>query len=171
MKPTEKPVTASAESQQAPAFSAQVEETAAANRQDGVHEAAASSVTVMEKPRAKDTAVAAKQPGASFTANTTVAEMEGNVPKASGLRDQTVLLDEGELLGTASKHVKNYLIAEADGKENELEADNIIIGRSPKAAQLIDTGVGVSRSHVELVKLSDTYGVKDLGSKNGTFFK
>lgn len=169
VKQSEEPVTASAETQQAPAFSKRIEETTTANQQDGVHEAAASSVAVVDKPRTKNTAETAKKPAASFTGNTAVADLEEDVPKASGLRDQTVLLDEGDLLGTTSKQVKNYLIAEADGKKNELEADNIIIGRSPKAAQLVDTGVGVSRSHVELVKLSDTYGVKDLGSKNGTF--
>ena len=92
------------------------------------------------------------------------------VQVSAALRDQTMLLDEEEILGNAKK-VENYLIVDENGKEEKikLDEDNFIIGRAEKGTNFVATGSGISRLHIELVKLSDTYGIKDLGSKNGTF--
>lgn len=43
-----------------------------------------------------------------------------------------------------------------------------MIGRSAEAAQHIDETMGISRAHVELVKVSEQWKVKDLGSRNGS---
>lgn len=86
--------------------------------------------------------------------------------------DQTMLLDETEMMPEKSKRkVRNYLVIDRDGAEEEiqLEKDNFIIGRAEKGTDFIEKAVGISRLHVELVKLSDTYGIKDLGAKNGTY--
>lgn len=86
--------------------------------------------------------------------------------------DQTMLLDETEMIPEKSrKKIRNYLVIDRDGAEEEiqLEKDNFIIGRAEKGTDLIEKAVGISRLHVELVKLSDTYGIKDLGAKNGTY--
>ena len=90
----------------------------------------------------------------------------------SQLNDQTMLLDEKEMLPVQTgKKVNNYLIIDRNGKEEEigLDKDNFIIGRAEKGTDLIEKAVGISRLHVEFIKLSDTYGIKDLGAKNGTY--
>lgn len=91
-------------------------------------------------------------------------EYEGNV-------DQTILLDyEEEGMDNQQKVVDNYLLVKNEGnREIELLQETVIIGRSDKNTTISTQSVGVSRTHAELVKLSDTYGVKDLGSKNGTY--
>lgn len=86
--------------------------------------------------------------------------------------DQTMLLDETEMIPEQSKKkIRNYLVINRDEAEEEiqLEKDNFIIGRAEKGTDFIEKAVGISRLHVELVKLSDTYGIKDLGAKNGTY--
>ncbi|MGX9930735.1 DUF6382 domain-containing protein [Virgibacillus salarius] len=90
---------------------------------------------------------------------------------SSNQRDQTMLLDEEELHGKKLPKVKNYLLVKREEAEEsiELEKDNYIIGRAEKGTDYVEKSVGVSRLHIELVKLSDTYGIKDLGSKNGTY--
>lgn len=141
------------------------------------HQAAVATIPVKKKPQTThsnyEELVTLNNAQAAPTltkANETVTDIELDITLASNIRDQTVLLDEEELLAGSSKRVKNYLIAETNGHEEiEITAENIIIGRSEKGAHLVDKAVGISRMHVEFVKLSDTYGVKDLGSKNGTF--
>ncbi|ASK62853.1 hypothetical protein CFK37_12190 [Virgibacillus phasianinus] len=91
---------------------------------------------------------------------------------SSNQRDQTMLLDEEEInTGGKSTALKNYIMVKrADGEERiDLESDNFIIGRADKGTDFVEKGIGISRLHVEFVKLSDTYGLKDLGAKNGTY--
>lgn len=91
---------------------------------------------------------------------------------SSNQRDQTMLLDEEELnSGEKRPVIKNYILVEREGEEEkiDLEKDNFIIGRVDKGTDFVEKGIGISRLHVEFVKLSDTYGLKDLGAKNGTY--
>ncbi|MCM3739545.1 DUF6382 domain-containing protein [Oceanobacillus luteolus] len=86
--------------------------------------------------------------------------------------DETMLLDASEMIPQANKpKVQNFLITNRDGSEEriELNSDNFIIGRAEKGTDFVENGVGVSRMHVEFIRLSDTYGLKDLGAKNGTY--
>nr|WP_239587995.1 DUF6382 domain-containing protein [Gracilibacillus alcaliphilus] len=86
--------------------------------------------------------------------------------------DQTTLLDEKEMIPQkAKKKIRNYLTIDRDGvmEEIQLDKDNFVIGRAEKGTDFMEKGVGISRLHVEFVKLSDTYGIKDLGAKNGTY--
>ncbi|MDY0408518.1 DUF6382 domain-containing protein [Virgibacillus soli] len=91
-------------------------------------------------------------------------------PMSNAYPDETVLL-ETELLGEPTPTVKNILITERNGKEEEisLEGETVIIGRAEKGTNIINKDRSISRLHIELTRLSDTYGLKDLGSKNGTF--
>lgn len=84
--------------------------------------------------------------------------------------DQTVLLDESTETIEVSPSCKNYLLlfTEEGEKEIELLEETVVVGRADKGTIIRSEGLGVSRFHVELIKLSDMYGIKDLGSKNGT---
>ena len=83
--------------------------------------------------------------------------------------DETTLLNEEMILGKPK--VLNYLTKENGEKieKIELTKENIVVGRAGKGTDVIEKGTGVSRLHFELIKLSDTYGIKDLGSTNGTY--
>lgn len=91
---------------------------------------------------------------------------------AEQVHDETMLLDESEMV-TAPKiaKAKNYLLVNREGNEEriELDTDNFVIGRTEKGTNFVEKGIGVSRMHIEFIKLSDTYGIKDLGAKNGTY--
>jgi hypothetical protein len=89
--------------------------------------------------------------------------------------DDTVLLEEEPEVGDVSAiKVENFpvLTRESEGEESipvEVDQQNFIIGRNDEAVSYVETAVGVSRIHVEIVKINDeSYGVKDLGSKNGS---
>ncbi|PAV28975.1 hypothetical protein CIL05_13420 [Virgibacillus profundi] len=104
--------------------------------------------------------------------NNDYSEVNSSDSYGNQLNDQTMLLDENEMLPQNSgERVNNYLVIEREGIEEniELDTDNFIIGRAEKGTNLCEKGVGISRLHVEFIKLSDTYGIKDLGAKNGTY--
>lgn len=84
--------------------------------------------------------------------------------------DQTILLDESKEPVQEELPCKNILLLQSeDGeKEFELTDDTVVVGRADKGTTIKSEGLGVSRFHIELIKLSDMYGIKDLGSKNGT---
>ena len=84
--------------------------------------------------------------------------------------NETLLLDHMEPNKELNK-VENYLVTvdEDNGRVRPLTEENIVIGGAERGATILDNGLGVSRLHAELIKLSDTYGIKDLGSKNGTY--
>jgi len=82
--------------------------------------------------------------------------------------DQTELLDHN---GVSSQ--ENFcLVWKSKDKDNRgripLEGNSLIIGRSAEAAQHVDETTGISRAHVELLRVSEQWKVKDLGSRNGT---
>lgn len=80
--------------------------------------------------------------------------------------DRTGLLKkENNLVTTAC-----YLVYESDGTGNRiaLQGKSFVIGRSSEAAQHVDVSDGISRAHVELLRVSDQWKVKDLGSRNGS---
>ncbi|RKP53819.1 FHA domain-containing protein [Cohnella endophytica] len=49
-----------------------------------------------------------------------------------------------------------------------LSGQSLVIGRSADVAQHVDESTGISRAHVELIRVSDQWKVKDLGSRNGS---
>jgi pSer/pThr/pTyr-binding forkhead associated (FHA) protein len=63
-----------------------------------------------------------------------------------------------------------YLVCEngGNGSRIDLGGDSLVIGRSTEAAQHVDTASGISRAHLEILKISDHWKVKDLGSRNGS---
>ncbi|WP_368652973.1 DUF6382 domain-containing protein [Ornithinibacillus sp. 4-3] len=97
--------------------------------------------------------------------------VEQETEKAAFYNDQTILLDyENDSEIQLAPTTKNYLINQNDElTEIELVNETIVIGRAEKGTEISTKSAGVSRFHAELIKLSDTYGIKDLGSKNGTF--
>lgn len=88
--------------------------------------------------------------------------------------DETVLLNEHKLEdgrnGENIHFTQPRLRLERDGKTIEIEVnqEHFIIGRNPDVAQYVEDSNGVSRAHVEIMLINDMYGIKDLGSKNGT---
>ncbi|MFA1819799.1 DUF6382 domain-containing protein [Virgibacillus oceani] len=86
--------------------------------------------------------------------------------------DETMLLDESEMVSESKlRKAQNYLLVDREGTEErmELDEDNFVIGRAEKGTNFVENSIGVSRMHIEFIKLSDTYGIKDLGAKNGTY--
>jgi hypothetical protein len=53
-------------------------------------------------------------------------------------------------------------------EEINIDSDHFVIGRNPDKVQYVENTLGVSRAHLEIIRIDDSYGVKDLGSKNGT---
>jgi pSer/pThr/pTyr-binding forkhead associated (FHA) protein len=50
-----------------------------------------------------------------------------------------------------------------------MKGNTFTIGRGETEADYAENEVGISRLHAEIYKAVEGYGVKDLGSKNGTF--
>ncbi|MFS1512616.1 DUF6382 domain-containing protein [Chengkuizengella sp. SCS-71B] len=89
--------------------------------------------------------------------------------------DQTVLLGSGSLLEfNKVKEPEVYLnISELGNSEVErvdVEIEHFLIGRDPTIVNYEINKVGVSRAHLEIIKVDEgQYEIKDLGSKNGSF--
>ena len=85
--------------------------------------------------------------------------------------DDTVLLEE-EKEEIHDSSVTSYPVLEADRNGDiesiSIETDHFTIGRSAESAEYVEDSVGISRVHIELIRIEDSYGLKDLGSKNGT---
>jgi len=84
--------------------------------------------------------------------------------------DDTVLLSEDEEEMVSDTRRDPFLIVERDGEEESIviSDSHFIIGRNAASANYVEDTVGVSRVHAEFIRIDDSYGVKDLGSKNGT---
>lgn len=105
----------------------------------------------------------------SFPADTTMLAPEN---------DDTVLLGEENDLVAASMEPKvttlpeAKLVRKAEGEESStirMDARSFLIGRNADAVDYADAAVGVSRIHAEIIRIDNqSYGVKDLGSKNGS---
>lgn len=85
--------------------------------------------------------------------------------------DDTVLLDDG---GEDDIHLNQrteaYLEIDRAGELEKitLSGNHFTIGRNETAVNYSEDSVGVSRIHIEFIKIENSYGVKDLGSRNGT---
>ena len=88
-----------------------------------------------------------------------------------GIEEATDLLDEPTTLEDGETVIETIAYLEVDnGKEvrtEEITTDNYIIGRNENLKNYI-FNTNVSRRHIEIVKDSDQYFIKDLKSKNGT---
>lgn len=99
-------------------------------------------------------------------ANTPESAREPGTTWLDARPDQTALLerwDAGEAEGFC-------LVWKTKDRESRipLQGQSFVIGRSAEAAQHVDDTMGISRAHVEFVRVSDRWKVKDLGSRNGT---
>lgn len=131
-------------------------------------------------PASEPTIAAAAAPHAQEAqqpAATAVAEPVSSAPAepsygvdTSLLSDDTVLLEEDE--EEVVEEVKTWptltIEREQGSEEITISESNFVIGRNPEAAQYVEESTGVSRMHVEFVRIENSYSVKDLGSKNGT---
>lgn len=92
------------------------------------------------------------------------------VPETTWLaipNDRTTYLQQEKSPVTES----HYLLRENKGSPHErilLQGQSFIIGRSSDVAAHVDPSVGISRAHAELIKVSEQWKVKDLGSRNGS---
>lgn len=95
------------------------------------------------------------------------------------LKDKTSLLanknNETELLKETIEERNNlksraFLVSKNGNEKEEVEiiGDSFIIGRNPLSVNYIDKSKGISRIHLEILKTDKGYGVRDLGSKNGS---
>jgi pSer/pThr/pTyr-binding forkhead associated (FHA) protein len=89
--------------------------------------------------------------------------------------DDTVLLEDEANLSTTSTAPSNVTAilskTSPDGQEEtiELNRNNFLIGRNADAVSYAEEATGVSRLHAEIIQIDSTsYGIKDLGSKNGS---
>lgn len=88
--------------------------------------------------------------------------------------DDTVLLDEEDDMpdGPNEQFQMPYIIRTAEDGETttiQVEHANFLIGRNADSVSFVDDTKGVSRLHAEIIRIDATsYGIKDLGSKNGT---
>ncbi|WP_102272005.1 DUF6382 domain-containing protein [Cytobacillus massiliigabonensis] len=85
--------------------------------------------------------------------------------------DDTVLLADGEEEDNSfQQKLEPYLEVERDGEREKisLSESHYTIGRNEEAVHYVEDSVGVSRIHLEFIQIDNSYGVKDLGSRNGT---
>ncbi|MGP4064998.1 DUF6382 domain-containing protein [Oceanobacillus sp. M65] len=89
--------------------------------------------------------------------------------------DDTVLLEDEANLSATSTAPSNVTAilskTSPDGQEEtiELNRNNFLIGRNADAVSYAEEATGVSRLHAEIIQIDSTsYGIKDLGSKNGS---
>ncbi|RHW33100.1 DUF6382 domain-containing protein [Oceanobacillus profundus] len=90
--------------------------------------------------------------------------------------EDTVLLEEESNLSVATMEkevdISATLIrtsADEAPQTIAIHTNNFLIGRNEEAVNYPDTAVGVSRIHAEIIKIdSSSFGIKDLGSKNGS---
>lgn len=148
------------------------------SQQPSVSKSASSNEWQPEKPNRyesnpqSEAAFELPQQESAFTMDSTVGNNAIAGEPSAQVYDETMLLDQSEMVPESKiRKARNYLIVDRNGTEEtiELDAENFVIGRAEKGTHYVESGVGVSRMHVELVKLSDTYGIKDLGAKNGTY--
>ncbi|MFD1017678.1 DUF6382 domain-containing protein [Thalassobacillus hwangdonensis] len=69
-----------------------------------------------------------------------------------------------------NQKVHPYLTVNRNGEIESIniKESNFLIGRNAEKVHYVEDIDGVSRIHAELVTINNSYGVKDLGSKNGT---
>lgn len=80
--------------------------------------------------------------------------------------DRTEILESSQRVPKAS----SYLVWETggDGSRVPLGELSVVIGRSAEAAHHVDETYGISRAHVEVLRIAEQWKVKDLGSRNGS---
>ena len=67
------------------------------------------------------------------------------------------------------REMKKATLVFSSGKKVMMDGERLVIGRNPDAVDFVVNTIGVSRAHLELVMLNNgTYGIKDLGSSNGS---
>jgi len=116
-----------------------------------------------------------KPPGFSGVAKPSIAVTAEEIPERRAIapettwitgQEQTALLDQKQVSPTQS-----YCLVWKSKDETfriPLQGGSLVIGRSAEAADHVDETVGVSRAHVEFVRESEQWKVKDLGSRNGS---
>ncbi len=94
-----------------------------------------------------------------------VSQNTGTLPGENSL--ETVLLRKERM----SPRVRASLIPKETNSENSisLSKDNYIVGKSVAGADIVLQSAAVSRAHARLSWVDETYGITDLGSRNGTW--
>ncbi|WP_096186967.1 DUF6382 domain-containing protein [Evansella halocellulosilytica] len=85
--------------------------------------------------------------------------------------EDTVFLGDDEDEAVESKAIPLPRFEfEKDGERKQvtINKSHFLVGRNPSSVDYVEESVGVSRAHLEFIKIDDQYGIKDLGSKNGT---
>lgn len=92
---------------------------------------------------------------------------------ATALLPREDRLEKGEqVTGNTAPYLERNGEGEGGPPEKiELNRSSFIIGRSPEVAQYVEQSEGASRVHAEISKGTEGYIIKDLDSRNGTFYK
>ncbi|WP_284139660.1 DUF6382 domain-containing protein [Virgibacillus sp. LDC-1] len=111
---------------------------------------------------------------AAFKAHQTVAAGNMDTTLLEEDADDTVLLEENMRIAQ-EEPVHDHMPLLTRTSENEepsqikINATNFLIGRNKDTVNYVEDALGVSRVHAEIIKIdSMSYGLKDLGSKNGS---
>ncbi|WP_054950891.1 DUF6382 domain-containing protein [Numidum massiliense] len=97
----------------------------------------------------------------------------GQGEATAGQDDPTVILgDEEDDAGDAYALPHSVPFLEVKRGEDvervAIDRDHFTVGRHPQKCQYVEDSIGVSRQHLEFIRIGDLYGVKDVGSKNGS---
>lgn len=94
---------------------------------------------------------------------------------ATALLPQEQVPDKGHELERMKRNVPYLERCDAekggDTEKIELNRTSFIIGRSAEVAQYVEISEGASRVHAEISRSPEGYILKDLDSRNGTFFQ
>lgn len=88
--------------------------------------------------------------------------------------DDTVLLEDESNLNFSQMGEEKLALLQRTGEDGKtikivINQKNFLIGRNADSVHYTEDATGVSRIHAEIIKIDATsYGLKDLGSKNGT---
>ncbi|MUK87042.1 FHA domain-containing protein [Ornithinibacillus sp. L9] len=110
-----------------------------------------------------------------FSAHQSIAASSIDTTSLTLQNDDTVLLEDEANLDIQQADDQGVIPllqrTSDDGKMNTvvINSNNFLIGRNADSVHFAEDATGVSRIHAEIIKIDATsYGLKDLGSKNGT---
>jgi hypothetical protein len=92
----------------------------------------------------------------------------GWLPRTQDRPDATVLLTSHPDHAAARNTAFLQVLKQGRTETIPIRGDSFVIGRIKDAANYVEDSIGVSRTHLEIIRLEDGYGAKDLGSRNGS---
>jgi hypothetical protein len=93
----------------------------------------------------------------------------GDATQILSAANETVLLSQDDQPFVHSASRPMLIRRQGDGFQTiPVAGERFIVGRDAEIAHVVDETPGVSRQHFEIVRTGGKYGIRDLGSSNGT---